>query len=294
MNPDTTELGFDQATLRLAVPSKGRLSETTVELLRRAGLVFRRRERCLYASCRDTRAGIVFAHAADVPVLVAEGVVDLGVTGSDLVRDRGFDLVTHLALGYGRCRLTVAVRQDSAYQRPADLAGRAIGTKYPNLARDFFRGHGVEVHLIELAGALEVMVSLGLVDAIVEVTESGDTLAENRLRPIASVLDSEAVLVGRARTADDELRDRIVRRIEGVVQAVQYSMLEYNCPVSRLDEAKRITPGFHSPTLQPLADPAWVAVKVMVKKVDVAGVMDSLEALGATAILETEVKNCRL
>ncbi len=285
---------FERSALRLAVPSKGRLSDTSVELLQRAGLQFRRRERRLYASCRDTQVGIVFANATDVPVLVEEGVVDLGITGSDLVAESGFHLATHLRLGFGRCRLVVAVRLDSDVELPADLAGRAIGTKFPRVAGRWFADRGIEVHLIELSGALEVMVSLGLVDAIVEVSETGDSLIENRLRAMDTVLESEAVVIGNLHPSDPELRDRIVRRIEGVVHAREYSLLEYNCPVAKLDEAKKITPGFHSPTIQALADPEWVAVKVMAKKAEVPGIMDRLEAIGAEAILETGVENCRL
>lgn len=292
---DTSQVVFERAALRLAVPSKGRLMETSVELLRRAGLRFRRRERRLYAGCSDTRVGIVFANAADVPVLVEEGVVDLGVTGSDLVAESRFDLVEHLRLGFGRCRLVVAVRVDAPYAEPADLAGKAVGTKFPAVSGAYFDRLGVDdVHLIELSGALEVMVSLGLVDAVVEITETGTSLLENRLRAIGTALDSEAVLIGGHRPADAALRDRIVRRIEGVVTARQYSILEYNCPTDRLEEAKAITPGFHSPTIQSLADPDWVAVKVMVAKGEVPTIMDRLEEIGAEAILETGVENCRL
>jgi ATP phosphoribosyltransferase len=281
--------------LRIAVPSKGRLQEPVLDLLKRAGLRFRISGRRLFAVCSDTDTRIIFSNVQDIPVLVAEGVVDLGITGSDQVEEKGAEVSLLRRLGFGRCRLSVAVHKDAPYRRAADLSGKVVGSKFVHLARAFFEREGAsDVHVLEIQGAVEVMVLLGMVDAIVEIVETGNSLVENDLVELAPVLEAEAVLVGSPSVRHAEERDRLLRRIDGVLLASRWSLLEYNCPSSRLDEATRITPGFSSPTVQPLQDPAWVAVKVMVEKDHVLSAMDELEKLGCTALLETELRHTRL
>ena len=286
-------LGAD--ALRVAVPSKGRLHDPSLALLRRAGLSFRVSGRRLFSICSSTGAQIIFSNAQDIPVLVAQGVVDLGITGSDQVLEKGVDVVEHEKLGFGRCRLSVAVHQDSGFASLGDLAGRKLGTKFVHLARGHFERAGVDgVELLEIQGAVEVMVLLGLVDGIVDIVETGSSLVEHDLVELAEIVQAEAVLIGNAAPRDAAARDRLLRRVEGVLVASRYSLLEYNCPTQRIDEAKRITPGFSSPTVQPLADTAWSSVKVLVEKRDVHRVMDELEAIGCAAILETELRQTRL
>jgi ATP phosphoribosyltransferase len=285
----------DDRRLRIAVPSKGRLQESAVDLLRRAGLAFHVSGRRLFADCSDTGCRIIFSNAADIPVLVAEGVVDLGITGSDQVMEKRVSVVEHRRLGFGRCRLSVAVHKDAPYRTAADLRGRVVGAKLVHLARAYFESEGIsDVHVLELQGAVEVMVLLGLVDAIVEIVETGNSLVENDLVEVARVLSAEAVLIGNDRTRNVAERDRLLRRIDGVLTAARYSLLEYNCPRERIGKATEITPGFSSPTVQPLHDPAWLAVKVMVQKSEVHAVIDQLEAIGCVAILETELRLARL
>ncbi|MGH0037489.1 MAG: ATP phosphoribosyltransferase [Myxococcota bacterium] len=281
--------------LRIAVPSKGRLQEPALDLLKRAGLRFRISGRRLFAVCSDTDTRIIFSNAQDIPVLVAEGVVDLGITGSDQVAEKGADVTLHRKLGFGRCRLSVAVHKDAPYRRAADLSGKVVGSKFVQLARAFFEGEGArDVHVLEIQGAVEVMVLLGMVDAIVEIVETGNSLVENDLVELAPVLEAEAVLVGAREVSHREATETLLRRIDGVLLASRYSLLEYNCPSARLGEATAITPGFNSPTVQPLQDPSRVAVKVMVEKARVLSAMDELEKLGCTALLETELRHTRL
>ena len=281
--------------LRIAVPSKGRLREAALSTLERAGMRFRVSGRRLFSVCSDTGVRIIFMNAADIPVLVAEGVIDLGITGSDQVLEKGVSVVEHRRLGFGRCRLSVAVHKDAPYRSPRDLAGRVVGAKFVRLARSYFEEQGVsDVHVIEIQGAVEVMVLLGLVDGIVEIVETGNSLVENDLIELASVLDAEAVLIGRETPRDVELCEQILRRIDGVLAASRYSLLEYNCPVAQIEAATAIAPGFSSPTVTHLQDPEWLAVKVLVEKGAMQRIIDSLEAIGCVAILETELKHARL
>jgi ATP phosphoribosyltransferase len=281
--------------LRIAVPSKGRLRDRSLELLERAGVRVRMEGRRLHAKCPETGAYVIFSNAQDIPVLVAGHVVDIGITGSDNIEEKDVDVVTHRELGFGRCRLSIAVHRDTPYRSAADLAGKRVGTKFVRLARRHFETAGAsDVELFEIQGATEVMVMLGLVDGIVDLVETGSSLEENDLREIEKILDAEAVLIGNRAPRDADLQERLLRRIDGVLHAARYSLLEYNCPVESVEQAKRITPGFSSPTVQELADPRWCSVKVLVEKVEVHRVMDELEKLGCQAILESELRHTRL
>jgi ATP phosphoribosyltransferase len=281
--------------LRIAVPSKGRLREAALSTLERAGLRFRVSGRRLFSVCSDTGTRIIFTNSADIPVLVSEGVVDLGITGSDQVLEKGVEVLEHRRLGFGICRLSVAVHKDASLRSVQDLAGRVVGAKFVRLAREYFEREGVkDVRVIEIQGAVEVMVLLGMVDGIVEIVETGNSLVENDLVEIDRVLDAEAVLIGTSNPRDSKLSDQLIRRIDGVLAAARYSLLEYNCPARSIDQAVEITPGFSSPTIVQLQDADWLAVKVMVEKTTMQRIIDALEAIGCVAILETEMRHARL
>ena len=280
--------------LRIGIPSKGRLSEVVADLLQDAGLSFRRIQRSLFARCRDIPVEIVFLRTDDIPVLTAEGAIDLGITGADLVAEAGADLVERLALGVGSCRLALCVPDTADIASPKSLQGRRVATSFPRITRDWLAQHGVEVHLVELSGSVEIMVSLGVADAVVDLVETGSTLAANRLRVLEEIGRYETVLVQNSNVVDPAMADRIVRRLEGVVIARAWSLLEYNVPRSRLAEAEVITPGFNSPTISALEDAEWCSVRAMVRRKESHGIMERLEAIGASAIIETQIANCRL
>jgi ATP phosphoribosyltransferase len=280
--------------VRIGVPSKGRLSELSIQLLTDAGLSFRRTERSLFARCRDMPVEITFLRTDDIPVLTAEGAIDLGITGADLVAESGADLVHRLDLGVGSCRLALCVTDDSTITEPRQLAGKRLATSFPRITRHWLAEHGVEAHFVELSGSVEVMITLGVADAIVDLVETGSTLAANRLRVLAEIGRYETVLVQNHSIADPALADRIVRRLQGIVIARSWSLLEYNVPRSRLAEAEKITPGFNSPTVMALEDPGWCAVRAMVRRSEAHAIMERLEAIGASAIIETQIANCRL
>jgi ATP phosphoribosyltransferase len=279
---------------RLGVPSKGRLAEIATDLLKEAGLSFRRQERSLFARVREMPIDVTFLRTEDMPVLCAEGAIDMGITGSDLIAESGAEVIERLRLGVGQCGLALCVPEESLITVPRELHGMRVATSFPNATRGFLAQHGAEAHLVELSGSVEVMVALGVADAIVDLVETGSTLAANHLRPLTEIGRYEAVLIQSRSLLQTELADRVMRRIEGVVIARAYSLLEYNVPRALLQEAEKITPGFKSPTISALEAPDWCAVKVMVKRAEVISIMERLEELGASAILETEITNCRL
>ena len=280
--------------LRIGVPSKGRLSEIAAELLQQAGLSFRRQNRSLFARVRDMNVDITFLRTDDISVLCAEGAIDMGITGSDLVAESEADVQTRLQLGVGKCRLAVCVPEDAPGDSVASLAGQRIATSFPNVTRAYLASHGIEARLVNLTGSVEVMIALGVADAVVDLVETGGTLAANRLRLLDEIACYESVVIQNSARQHAELADRVVRRLEGVVIARSYSLLEYNIPKDKLAAAEGVTPGYNSPTVNALEDSAWCAVQVMVRRGEMIDVMDRLEALGASAILETQITNCRL
>jgi ATP phosphoribosyltransferase len=237
---------------------------------------------------------LIFLRTDDIPTLCAEGAIDMGITGSDLVQESGMAVNTRMKLGVGNCRLAVCVPIDADLQSAKDLDNKSIATSFPNITSRYLADAGAKSHLVSLSGSVEVMIQLGVADAIVDLVETGSTLAANRLRILDEIDHYETVLIQNHFDRDVETADRVVRRLEGVVIARDYSLLDYNVLRSQLAEAEAITPGFNSPTVNSLEDTQWCSVRVMVRRRDVIDVMERLETLGASAIIETPITNCRL
>lgn len=276
------------------MPSKGRLSDIAGDLLKQAGLSFRRQNRGLFAKVSGLPVDLIFLRTDDIPTLCAEGAIDMGITGSDLLEESGGAAEIRMRLGVGRCRLAICVPDDADLKSAADLDGKRIATSFPQITERYLFQHQATAHLVSLSGSVEVMIQLGVADAIVDLVETGSTLAANRLRILEEIDSYETVLIQNGKCRDTEMADRVVRRLEGVVIARDYSLLEYNVPRSKLNAAEQITPGFNSPTINSLEDPDWCSVRVMVKRGAVIDAMERLESLGASAVIETPISNCRL
>jgi len=287
---------LEKNVTRIAVPSKGRLQEPSESLLKAAGIKYRKRDRALFAHVDGLNATILFVRPDDIPLLVAEGAADLGMVGQDLVHENKCEerVKVRLELGYGQCRLAVAALANGGAKTVRALKGKKVAASMAHSAREFFRRKKIDATVLEVSGSVEIMVALGLADAIVDLVESGDTLRDNGLEVIETVAPSQAVLIESPKPRDTKLNEVVVRRLEGVLTAQQYTLLEYNIPRAKLVDAEKITPGFDSPTISDLEDPKWVAVKVMIPKKKSVEIIDKLEAIGASAILETPILNCRL
>ena len=280
--------------IRIGLPSKGRLSDLAIDLLKEAGIRFRRQNRSLFAKVRGLPIDIIFLRTDDIPVLCAEGAIDMGITGADLVAEANVDVDTRLSLNVGKCRLAVCVPDDLEFQNPQQLDGKRIATSFTNVTRNFLAENNATAHLVPLSGSVEIMITLGIADVIVDLVETGSTLAANRLKIAHEIGKYETVLIQNKQQRHSEMAKRVIRRLEGVIIARGYSLLEYNIPQDNLEEALKITPGFKSPTITPLDDQQWSAVRVMVKSSEITSVMDQLEEIQASAILETPINNCRL
>ncbi|OZE41896.1 ATP phosphoribosyltransferase [Rhodococcus sp. 05-2254-3] len=280
--------------LRVAVPNKGALSESAAESLSEAG--YRRRSDSKDLTVLDPANGVefFFLRPKDIAIYVGSGQLDLGITGRDLALDSGAAVEERLALGFGRSTFRYAAPAGKEWA-PEDLGGLRIATSYPNLVRKDLAARGLEATVIRLDGAVEISIQLGVADAIADVVESGRSLRQNNLVAFGeSLCDSEGVLIERAGTpGTDSARKQLIARVQGVVFAQQYLMLDYDCPKSILDEAVKITPGIESPTLAPMVDDNWVAVRAMVSRKVHNNVMDQLADLGAKAILASDIRSCR-
>lgn len=279
--------------LRVAVPNKGALSESASAILSEAG--YRRRTDAKDLTVLDNNNDVefFFLRPKDIAIYVASGRLDLGITGRDLAQDSGAEVSEQLAMGFGSSTFRYAAPADQQWS-VADLAGKRIATSYPNLVRADLAGHGITADIIRLDGAVEISIQLGVADAIADVVGSGRTLRQHDLAAFGeSLCDSEAVLISR-RDADLTKAERqFVARVQGVVFGQQYVMIDYDCPRSLLDRASLLTPGLESPTVAPMADPDWVAVRAMVPRKDHQNLMDELSELGAKAILATDIRSCR-
>lgn len=282
--------------LRVAVPNKGALSESAAEILAEAG--YRRRSDPKDLTVLDPVNAVefFFLRPKDIAIYVGSGQLDFGITGRDLAAESGAPVQERLSLGFGSSSFRYAAPAGRSWT-VADLTGKRIATAYPNLVRKDLAARGIDAEVIRLDGAVEISVQLGVADAIADVVGSGRTLSMHNLAAFGEPLcDSEAVLIERAGSGNDAARaarDQLAARVQGVVFGQQYLMLDYDCPRSVLEQATAITPGLESPTIAPLADPDWVAVRALVPRRDINATMDEIAAIGAKAILASDVRFCR-
>jgi len=245
-------------------------------------------ERALAFPCRNAPVEVLLVRAADIPEYVQDGVVDCGVTGADLVRERGARVSELLRLGFGRCTLQAAVPQESSADALPDLAGLRIATVFPRLASDLLSERGIEAELVDVTGSVEVAPRLGLADAIIDLVSSGNTLRTNGLRSLGALFSSEAILV--AGEEADEPALQLATVLKSVVDAREARYLMMNAPESALELICRLVPGGRAPSVLPLSERGMVAVHALVPAADVWRLLPELEAAGASSILLVPVE----
>jgi ATP phosphoribosyltransferase len=273
--------------MRLAIPNKGRLVEPTVSLLRDAGLVFEAGERALEARVQNFDLDILFVRTNDIVEFVNDGVAELGITGLDLVAEANSRVPQLRKLGYGRCRLMIAVPSDSPFRAAEDLAGLRVATSHISLTRRFFEERCVPVEVIPVSGAAEVAPRLGLAEAIVDLVSTGTTLAGNGLRPIEEVFASEAVLLANqtALRERDGALETIQTMLSATLAARDRKYLMMNAPIAKAAELEDLLPGLESPSVIPLAHEGMIAIHSVVEADAVWGLLPKLKAAGASGIL---------
>jgi ATP phosphoribosyltransferase len=290
----TDDRADDVASLRVAVPNKGSLSAAASEMLREAGYAQRSDTKQLALSDPGNGVEFFYLRPRDIALYVGEGTLDIGITGRDLLMDSGAKAEESLQLGFGRSTFRFAARP-GVVARAEDLAGKRIATSYDGVVRRYLQERGIDATVIRLDGAVETSVQLGVADVIADVVETGSTLRQAGLEIVGEVImESEAVLISRAAAAEHPGLSVFLRRLQGVLVARSYVMMDYDIPEPRVEEAVALTPGIESPTVSPLHREGWVAVRSMVPRATAQRIMDELYEIGARGILTTDIHACRL
>jgi len=280
--------------LKIAVPNKGSLADASIEILKEAGYRQRVDSRDLVLTDSDNGVEFYYLRPRDIALYVGTGELEAGITGRDLLIDSGADAQEILSLGFGGSTFRFAGPAAKSW-KVEDISGKRVATAYPGLVENYLSKLGVTAKVVRLDGAVESSVRLGVADVIADVVSTGNTLRQAGLSIFGEpILQSEAILISRdSKELPDELQI-LLRRLQGVVTARQYVLLDYDIPRVSVDQACAITPGLESPTISPLQKADWVAVRAMVLRKDTNRLMDELWALGARGILVTDIHACRL
>lgn len=277
--------------LKIALQKQGRLAESSIECLRKCGIHFSNGAGKLRARAEGFPLEIFFLRDDDIPGYVADGVADIGIVGENVLAENPKPVDVVEKLGFGRCRLSLAVSRGFEFAGLDDLSGRRIATSYPNILNRFFASQNVEADIHEISGSVEIAPSIGLADAVCDLVSSGSTLFSNGLREVETVMESEAVLIAR-RDADDEtasIRERLLFRIRSVKAAAQNKYILLNAPLEKVDAISRLLPGMRSPSMVPLAEPGWVSMHSVINETDFWEVVDGLKQAGAEGILVVSI-----
>lgn len=279
--------------LKLAVQKQGRLTDETLDFLRKSGLEFESYRQRLFSSCRNFPLEILYLRDDDIPDYVERGVVDLGIIGQNILYEKRPKVKKLLNLRFGFCSLSVAVPKESTIRAIKDLKDKKIATSYPASAINFFKKNGLKISMVQIKGSVEVAPILGVADAIVDLISTGSTLALNDLRVLSKIYDSEAVLIVNNKTllnGKKNLLDKLIIRIKGVLSAKNYKYVMMNAPENILSQIKKMVPGLKSPTVAPLAKDGWISVQTVIKEDVFWDTIERLKKAGASGIIVLPVE----
>jgi len=280
--------------LKIALQRSGRLTDESIGLLRACGLEFEFQKQSLYSPSRNFPLDILAIRDDDIPEYVQDGVADLGIVGQNILREKKTRVKELLPLGFGRCRLMISVPQRSTIRAARDLKRKRIGTTYPGILQRFLTEQGVNAEIIKLSGSVELAPTLDVADAICDIVSTGSTARMNGLRPLLTVLESEAVLIANRRSLQEKAKkadiERLLIRARGYLEARGKRYLMMNAPAKAVPHLKRIIPSLKSPTVVPLADSGMVAVHSVVAEDVFWDVMENLKKAGASDIIVTPIE----
>ncbi len=280
--------------LKIALQRSGRLTDESIGVLRACGLEFEFQKQSLYSPSRNFPLDILAIRDDDIPEYVQDGVADLGIVGQNILREKKTRVKELLPLGFGRCRLMISVPQRSTIRAARDLKRKRIGTTYPGILQRFLTEQGVNAEIIKLSGSVELAPTLDVADAICDIVSTGSTARMNGLRPLLTVLESEAVLIANRRSLQEKAKkadiERLLIRARGYLEARGKRYLMMNAPAKAVPHLKRIIPSLKSPTVVPLADSGMVAVHSVVAEDVFWDVMENLKKAGASDIIVTPIE----
>ena len=273
--------------IRIASQAKGRLNEDSMELLAEAGMKISDSRRKLLAQAEGFPLEVLYLRDDDIPQAVADGVADIGIVGLNEVEEKGMDVEVLHRLGFGQCRLSLAIPKEETYSGLQWFEGKKIATSYPGILGRFFSGKGINACIETIAGSVEIAPSVGMADAIFDIVSSGGTLVSNGLKEVEKVVFSEAVLIGGRTMADEkrQLLSQMIFRFEAVERSRGMKYMLMNLPEEKVGEAVKILPGMKSPTILPLAQTGWCSVHVVVREDELWTKIEQLKGIGAEDIL---------
>ncbi|MDQ4119983.1 MAG: ATP phosphoribosyltransferase [Acidobacteriota bacterium] len=279
--------------LKIAIQKSGRLSEDSVKMLRECAVRFQSNQGKLKAEAENFPLEIFFLRDDDIPEYVADAVADIGIVGENVLLEAGAkNLQTIEKLGFGKCRLSLAVPRSFHYDKPADLNGKRIATSYPRILNQFLKNKSIEADIHTISGSVEIAPGIGLAEAICDLVSSGSTLLTNGLREVETVLQSEAVLVSRENLPENlqEILNKLLFRLKAVKAAKNNRYILLNAPNAQLDKIISLLPGIKSPTVMPLATEGWSSIHSVIEENDFWEIVENLKAAGAEGILVLSIE----
>lgn len=272
-------------TLKIAIQKSGRLNEKSVELLKNCGLNFENYKSSLISPVSNFPLEILFLRDDDIPEYVQDGIADLGIVGENVIQETEVKVSYLQKLGFGKCSLKIAITNNSDIQQLSDLEGRSIATTYPVILGKFLQKNNIDADIRTISGSVEISPGLGLADAICDLVSTGGTLKSNGLKPFADVMSSEAVLIGRKGSENDDLIQELIQRIQSVLRAKETKYVVLNVPSENLPDILKLLPGVKSPSVVPLAEEGWVAVHTVIPERDFWDRISQLKQAGAQGIV---------
>jgi len=272
-------------TLKIAIQKSGRLNEKSVELLKNCGLNFENYKSSLISPVSNFPLEILFLRDDDIPEYVQDGIADMGIVGENVIQETEVEVSYLQRLGFGRCSLKVAIPNTEHYKDLSELHGKSIATTYPVILGKFLRSKGIESEIRTISGSVEISPGLGLADAICDLVSTGGTLKSNGLKPFADVMSSEAVLIGRKGSENEELIKELIQRVQSVLRAKETKYVVLNVEKVHLPEITKLLPGVKSPSVVPLAEEGWVAVHTVIPERDFWDRISQLKQAGAQGIV---------
>lgn len=278
--------------IRIAVQKSGRLSDSSIQLIKECGIHFNNGKGNLKAVSHTFPAEFLFLRDDDIPGYVEDGVADIGIVGENVMLEKGKDVTLIQRLGFSKCRLSLAIARDKTYNGIQDFEGMSIATSYPVILERFFAEHGIHAHLHEISGSVEIAPSIGLADAVCDIVSSGSTLLSNGLKEVETILKSEAVLIGHKSITPERLKslDQLIFRINAVQKGQNNKYVLLNAPADKTEQIIEILPGMRSPTVLPLAMSGWNSVHSVIKEDEFWDVIEQLKAAGAEGILVVPIE----
>lgn len=280
-------MNINKEILKIAIPNKGRLVEKTTELLQTIGLNFDNQERNLISNVKNAPINIIYVRASDIPEYVQDGVVDIGITGFDLVKEKKVSVMILRNLNYGNTELVVAIPEKSKIKKIADLNNKNIVTSYPFLTQQYLKSKRIKAHIIEVNGAVEITPLLGLADAITDLASTGTTLRANKLILLDTILSSTAVILTNKKSylKNKQWINSLLIRTDSFLMAQGKTYIMMNAPENKLEEIKKVAPGLSAPTIMKLTKKNMIAIHSVIDKNDSWQIVEQLKKIGATGIL---------